>query len=118
MTTECIYHPEFDAENNYYIDKAPFVPHQRNAPMYRCNCDLKTFGNLTQYKAHINKACHKNYIRNYRDSIKEFMEATSYIKQLQIDLGKMSQENLRLKKMLKEYENKKMDYNRMSDELD
>ena len=93
------YVPEFNIDTQKYEDKCP-IPSRAKGFIYRCKCTNEgtLFTSLSEFNVHRKNKCHKLFIENYLDRVKETTEYIHIIKQDQIKLAFLTRENDNLKK--------------------
>jgi len=99
------YEPTFDPQNDTYFDKCPFVANSRNNPYYKCQCNGFTFNKRVQFNQHVKSSCHKNYIENYSDNIKEVEDLKNEINSLLAENELLKRKNASLNKKMERCEN-------------
>ena len=84
-----IYEPTYDAEENVYKDKCPFLPRSRNNVPYECRCKLdgKLFTTKSQFDLHCKSRLHQNFLENYERYFRDADESQREIKDLKIQNG-------------------------------
>ena len=99
-TTPTIYKPDFNSDNDSYLDDCPFPPNSRNNPWYKCPCNGYEFNKRINFNSHIKSACHKNYVENYSDNIKEVEDLKTANNVLLADNEIMKRKNELMKKKM------------------
>ena len=98
-----IYIPEFDENNDCYIDKSPYKPYERNCIRYECRCKAgSSFVNNMMFKQHIKSKTHKDFIRNYSKYYKEIDDSKEIIKNLKAEIELLKRKNNNLVLEIKE----------------
>ena len=100
-----IYEPQFDEDEDRYIDTNPFKKYERSIISYECKCRAGTcFTNNTQYKQHIKTKTHKKFIENYKLFHKEISDLKKEIKGKDIIIEKLKRKVMKLSNYIKEFE--------------
>ena len=100
-----IYEPQFDEDEDRYIDRNPFKKYERSIISYECKCRAGTcFTNNTQYKQHIKTKTHKKFIENYKLFHKEISDLKKEIKGKDIEIELLKRKVMKLSNYIKEFE--------------
>tara|TARA_B100000963_G_C22319244_1_gene533578 strand:- start:168 stop:524 length:357 start_codon:yes stop_codon:yes gene_type:complete len=107
-----IYIPSFDENTDQYIDKSPYKPYMRNPIQYECRCRAGcTFTGNTGFKQHIKSKTHKDFIKNYKKYYAEIDKANDTIKELRVENEFLTRKNIKLQKMIDDYNDEFHDCN-------
>jgi DNA repair exonuclease SbcCD ATPase subunit len=109
VTTE-IYKPVFNENEDHFVDKCPYVKHERNRVHYQCRCKAGSYITSRQeYLQHIKSKTHKTFIENYSAYYKEVDDAEDTNKKLTKD-NEIMKRKLEIRE--KEIEKLKEKYNK------
>ena len=100
------YKPEFNSDDGVYVDKCPFARNSRNNPWHKCPCNGFEFNKTIKFNSHIKSACHRNYIENYSDNIKELEDLKNEMKGLLAENELLKRKNASLNKKMELMEEK------------
>lgn len=115
VTTE-IYKPVFNENEGNFVDKCPYVLHERDRIHYQCRCKAGSYITSRQeYRQHIKSKTHKTFIENYSAYYKEVDDAEDNNKKLTIE-NEIMKNKLELRE--REIETLTTKYNNTNEEKD
>lgn len=102
-----IYRQEFNPNTRKYEDLNPIPPY-RNGFRYRCLCNHsdKVFTRCSDFTQHFKNKTHRTYVEEYERNTKDVMDANERIFELQTKIVSMSNQELRLQRIIDEQNEK------------
>lgn len=92
LTTPITYTPVWNPLEETYVDICPFEPRKiGNTTVCHCRSKQDTFNNMSQFKTHINKKHHKDWIGSYGTYVnEELIQVKTELTELRKEFAKQS----------------------------